>query len=138
MVHGRQEVLDRRRRQRLPAARSPRRPRASLDPDLDAAVFGAKKNQVEGPIKTQNGYYDFAVTGITPPSQLTLAEATASIKQTLVSQKQQKALDGFVKDFTARWRAKTQCSDGYKTSDCANGPKPTPTPAVTPGAVPTQ
>src|SRR3954449_10009102 len=75
--------------------RVPAQAKGSLDPDLDAAVFGAEKNQVEGPIKTQNGYYDFAVTGITPPKQLTLAEATASIKQTLVSQNQQKALDGF-------------------------------------------
>ena len=50
------------------------------------------------------------------------------IKQTLQSQNQQKALDTFVKDFTKRWKDKTECSDGYKTNDCKNGPKATPTP----------
>jgi foldase protein PrsA len=47
---------------------------------------------------------------------------------TLASEHEQDALDAFVKDFTARWRAKTSCAEGYETSDCANGPAPTPTP----------
>ena len=33
-----------------------------------------------------------------------------------------------MKDFTKRWREKTECSEGYKTTDCKNGPKATPTP----------
>ena len=45
--------------------------------------------------------------------------------------------DAFVKDFTKRWRDKTECSDGYTTSDCKNGPKPTPTPTA-PATDPTQ
>ena len=53
------------------------------------------------------------------------------------SQNQQKALDTFVKDFTKRWKDKTECSDGYKTSDCKNGPKATPTPTA-PATDPTQ
>ena len=28
-----------------------------------------------------------------------------------------------MKDFTKRWREKTECSEGYKTTDCKNGPK---------------
>jgi len=38
-----------------------------------------------------------------------------------------------VKDFTKRWKEKTECSEGYKTSDCKNGPKATPTPSVAAG-----
>ena len=82
-----------------------------------------------GPIKTQYGYYVFTVSDITEASQQTLAEAKETIKQTLASQGQQKALDTFVKDFTKRWKEKTECSDDYKTTDCKNGPKATPTPA---------
>jgi foldase protein PrsA len=42
-----------------------------------------------------------------------------------------------VKDFTKRWKEKTECSDGYKTTDCKNGPKATPTPtAPTDGTAP--
>src|SRR3954452_14378864 len=116
----------------------PAQAKGTLDKELDSAVFSAKKNALEGPIKTQYGYYDFVVTGVTAASQQTLAEAKETIKQTLASQNQQKALDAFVKDFTKRWREKTECSDGYKTSDCKNGPKATPTPSAAAGQDPTQ
>ena len=107
----------------------PAQAKGTLDKELDDAVFSAKKNELEGPIKTQYGYYVFTVTAITEASQQTLAEAKETIKQTLASQGQQKALDTFVKDFTKRWKDKTECSEGYKTTDCKNGPKATPTPA---------
>ena len=35
-----------------------------------------------------------------------------------------------MKDFTKRWKDKTECSEGYKTTDCKNGPKATPTPTA--------
>jgi foldase protein PrsA len=104
--------------------------KGTLDKELDEAVFGAKKGELVGPIKTQYGYYVFEVGDITAASQQTLAEAKETIKQTLAAQEQQKALDTFVKDFTKRWKEKTECNEGYKTSDCKNGPKATPTPSV--------
>jgi len=117
----------------------PAQAKGTLDKELDDAVFSAKKNDLVGPVKTQYGYYVFTVTDVTAASQQTLAEAKDTIKQTLVSQNQQKALDSFVKDFTKRWKEKTECSEGYKTSDCKNGPKATPTPtAPAGGADPTQ
>ncbi len=39
---------------------------------LDTAVFSAKKGPVEGPVKTQFGWYVFQVTKITPASQQSL------------------------------------------------------------------
>src|SRR5918995_6072651 len=114
----------------------PAQAKGTLDKELDDAVFSAKKNALEGPIKTQYGYYVFTVSAITEASQQTLAEAKETIKQTLASQGQQKALDTFVKDFTKRWKEKTECSDGYKTTDCKNGPKATPTPSAAGGEVP--
>ena len=107
----------------------PAQAEGTLDKELDEAVFSAEKNALEGPIKTQYGYYVFTVSAITEASQQTLAEAKETIKQTLASQGQQKALDTFVKDFTKRWKEKTECSEDYKTTDCKNGPKATPTPA---------
>ena len=108
----------------------PAQAKGTLDTDLDDAVFSAKKGELVGPVKTQYGYYVFTVSDVTEASQQTLAEAKETIKQTLQSQNQQKALDTFVKDFTKRWREKTECSEGYKTSDCKNGPKATPTPTA--------
>ena len=95
---------------------------------LDTAIFKAKKGELTGPVKTQFGYYVFEVTKITPASQQTLAQAKATIKQTLASQNQQKALDKFVKSFRKRWKEKTDCAAGYRTQDCKNAPKATPTP----------
>ena len=98
----------------------PAQAKGTLEKSLDAAVFKAKKGQIVGPVKTQFGYYVFTVEKVTKATQ-----------QTLQSQNQQKALDAFVKDFTKRWKAKTECSENYKTTDCKNGPKATPTPTAT-------
>ena len=107
---------------------------------LDEAIFKAKKGELTGPVKTQFGQYVFEVTKVTEASQQTLDQAKATIKQTLASQDQQKALDKFVKSFRKRWKDKTDCREGYRTQDCKNAPKATPTPtagAVQPGATPT-
>jgi foldase protein PrsA len=99
---------------------------------FDDAIFSARLGQLKGPVKTQFGWYVFEVDKVTQADQQTLDEATTTIRQTLASQNQQKALDTFVKDFRERWREKTDCRDGFVTSDCSNGPEPTPTPQ--PGA----
>ncbi len=107
---------------------------------LDAAIFKAKKGAIVGPVKTQFGWYVFSVSKITPASQQTFDQAKVTIKQTLASQNQQKALDAFVKGFRKRWKAKTDCRKVYATPDCKNGPKetPTPTPAAGGATAPTQ
>lgn len=96
---------------------------------LDTAVFSAPKGKLQGPVKTQFGWYVFEVTKITPKSQQSVKDATATIKQLLASQNQQKALDTFVKDFRTKWKDKTNCRKGYVTQDCKNAPKPKTTTA---------
>jgi foldase protein PrsA len=100
---------------------------------FDDAIFKAKKGKIEGPVKTQFGWYVFRVDKVSKASQQSLEEAKPTIKQVLASQGQQKALDQFVKDFRKKWKDKTECRDEYVTQDCKNAPKATPTP--TPGAV---
>jgi len=105
---------------------------------LDDAVFKARKGVLTGPVKTQFGYYVFQVQKVTPASQQSPAQAKPTIKQLLSSQKQQKALDTFVKDFQKKWKDKTDCRQGYRTQDCSNAPKATPTAtAAAPQATPT-
>ena len=100
---------------------------------FDDAIFKAKKGEIEGPVKTQFGFYVFRVDKVTKASQQTLEQAKTTIQQVLASQNQQKALDAFVKDFRKKWKEKTDCREGYETQDCKNAPDPTPTP--TPDAV---
>src|SRR6059058_55721 len=103
---------------------------------LDTAIFKAKKGQLNGPIKTQFGYYIFKVQKVTPATQQSLAQAKETIKQLLASQNQQKSLDAFVKDFRTKWKKKTLCKKDFTTQDCKNAPKQKTT-ATTAGAAPT-
>jgi foldase protein PrsA len=91
--------------------------------NFDAAIFSATKGQLQGPIKTQFGYYVFKVTKITAAKQQTLAEVSTTIKNLLQSQQQQKALNDFVKDFQKRYKDMTNCAKGYVVDQCKNAPK---------------
>jgi foldase protein PrsA len=110
----------------------PAQAEGTLEQALDKAVFAAKKGQVNGPVKTQFGYYVFSVEKIQPASQQSLEQAKETIRQTLVSQNQQKAIDKFTEDFRKKWKERTECREGYVTSTCKGQPDPTPTPQ--PGA----
>jgi foldase protein PrsA len=90
---------------------------------LDKAVFSAKKGEVEGPVKTQFGYYVFEVTKVKKASQQSLEEAKETIRNLLRSQRQQKALDNFVEDFRKEYKDKTVCADDFRVAECKNGPK---------------
>lgn len=104
---------------------------------LDEAVFAAEKGALSGPVKTQFGWYTFEVTKITEASQQSLEDATATIKQLLASQNQQKALDEFVKDFRDKWKDKTVCQKEFITQDCKNAPEPKTTTTAPGTTVPT-
>ena len=112
----------------------PAQAKGTLEKQLDAAVFGAKKGELTGPVKTQFGYYLFEVSKVTPASQQTLEQAKETIRQTLQSQNQQKALEKFSKDYSKRWKEKTDCRKGYVIQQCKQGPKATPTPTAAGGA----
>jgi foldase protein PrsA len=108
----------------------PAQAKGTLEKALDEGVFAADKGKIMGPVKTAFGWYVFRVTKVTPSKTQTLEDAKTTIQQTLVSQNQQKALDSFIADFRKRWREKTECRKGFTTSDCKNGPKPTPVPTA--------
>jgi foldase protein PrsA len=101
---------------------------------LDDAVFSAQKGKIVGPVKTQFGYYVFQVTKITKATQQSLADSKASIQAQLKSEKQQKALDAFVKDFQKTYTSKTDCAGDYKVQQCKNGKKAATTTAGPGGA----
>ena len=93
------------------------------DKALDDAVFAAKKGEIEGPVKTQFGWYVFEVAKVTPASQQSLEQSKDTIKNLLRSERQQKALDEFIKDFRENYKEETDCADDYRVAECANAPK---------------
>ena len=113
----------------------PAQAKGTLDKELDDAVFSAQEERARGP--DQDPVRLLRLHGHRRSrrraSRRSPRPRTRSSRRS-PSQNQQKALDAFVKDFTTRWKAKTECSDGYKTSDCKNGPKPTPTPTAAAGS----
>ncbi len=90
---------------------------------FDEAIFEAKKGQLEGPVKTQFGWYVFEVEKITKASQQTLEQSKETIKNLLRSQRQQKALDEFIKSFREDYKDQTDCADDYRVAECKNAPK---------------
>jgi foldase protein PrsA len=114
---------------------------------FDDAIFSAEQGELTGPVKTQFGWYVFEVTKVTPASQQTLDEAKETIRSLLRSEREQKALDGFIEKFQDKYRDETQCAEDYIVEDCDNasdeetatGPASGGTPQVAPpeGGTPT-
>ena len=90
---------------------------------FDTAIFSAPKSKLEGPVKTQFGWYVFRVEKVTKASQQTLDESKDTIRNLLRSQRQQKALDAFVKQFREDYKDRTNCADDYRVVECKNAPK---------------
>jgi foldase protein PrsA len=97
--------------------------RGQQDKALEDAVFAAGKGELQGPVKTQFGWYVFEVQKITPASQQSLEQSRDTIKKLLQSERQQKALDAFIKDFREQYKDETNCSDDYRVPECKNAPK---------------
>jgi foldase protein PrsA len=93
------------------------------DKAFEDAVFAAKKGEIEGPVKTQFGWYVFEVEKILPASQQSLEQARSTIKNLLRSERQQKALDAFIKDFREDYKDDTNCADDFRVAECKNAPK---------------
>jgi foldase protein PrsA len=90
---------------------------------FDKAIFEAPKGRLEGPVKTQFGWYVFEVEKVTKASQQTLEESKETIRNLLRSQRQQKALDAFIKSFREDYKDQTECADDYRVAECKNAPK---------------
>jgi foldase protein PrsA len=109
---------------------------------FDEAIFAAKKGELEGPVKTQFGWYVFKVEKVTKASQQTLEQSKETIKNLLRSQRQQKALDEFIKSFREDYKDQTDCADDYRVAECKNAPKDEtntgPASGGNPGAQPQQ
>jgi foldase protein PrsA len=103
---------------------------------FDDAIFSASKGEIEGPVKTQFGWYVFEVQKVTPASQQSLEESRETIKNLLRSQGQQKALDTFIKNFREDYKDDTDCADDYRVAECKNAPKESTETGPASGAAP--
>jgi foldase protein PrsA len=93
------------------------------DKALEEAVFAADMGALEGPVKTDFGFYVFEVDKVTPATQQPLEEVKETIKSTLKSEREQKALDDFIKKFQDKYKEETKCAKDFIVDECGNAPK---------------
>ena len=98
-------------------------PTGQQEKAFDEAVFEAETESIEGPVKTQFGWYVFEVTDVTEPSEQSLEQAKETIRNVLKSESQQKALQAFVEDFREDFKDETTCREGFVVPECSNAPK---------------
>jgi foldase protein PrsA len=92
----------------------------SLEEPLAAAVFNTPEGQVEGPIKTGQGYTVFEVENSTPESVQELKTVESQIESTLAQRAEQEYFSSYVAGFNAKWTGRTVCASGYVTERCGN------------------
>ena len=109
-------------------------PQGQQEKDFDEAVFKAQKGEVEGPVKTQFGWYVFEVTDETPASQQELKDAKETISGLLKSEREQKSLQDFIEDFREDSKGETKCREDFVVAECSNAPEEKTDTNVAPGA----
>ena len=88
------------------------------------AVFRAKLNRT-----TRYGRVVFRVIRHIPEKPVPRAQQEALAWETLAGEAQQRALDAFTAEFTAKWRQRTACAPPYATHpDCGQPPSGQQTP----------
>jgi foldase protein PrsA len=94
---------------------------------LDQQIFAAPTGELVGPFGTDQGFYVIQVENATEPTTTPLSEASESIRQALVSARQQEVAQAFQEDFLTEWTSKTFCAEGYRIDRCSNAdPAPDP------------
>lgn len=109
-------------------------PKGQQEKALDEAVFKAQKGEVEGPVKTQFGWYVFEVTGQTAAQQQKLEDAKETIRGLLKSEREQKSLQEFIEDFRESFKGETKCREGFVVAECSNAPEEKTDTNAAPGA----
>lgn len=101
------------------------------EPTLDKAIFSAGLGELVGPVKTDFGFFVLRVTKTYKPSQKTLKQASAQIRQQLLTERNQKAIAAYSEKFTSRWKKLTECEKGYVVELCKGYKAPTQTTQTT-------
>ena len=88
------------------------------DKALTSAAFTGSLNKIIGPVHGQFGWYVVDVIKITPATQKSLAQETASIRTTLTTAKQEAAQTAITKQAKKAFGAKTLCASAYSMTSC--------------------
>jgi foldase protein PrsA len=89
-------------------------PKGQTVPPFDKFVFSAEKGDLSEPIKTEFGWHVIEVLSAVKPAGVTpLSEVEATIRQTLLQEKQTKAMQQWVRDLEAEYEDEVAYAPGY-------------------------
>ena len=91
---------------------------------FDKAVFGAKPNQIVGPVKTQFGWHVIEVTKVVKGEEGSFDKVKAQIAQMLSAQSTQKAYQDWLDK--AKEEADIKYAPGYDPAELTKAPEPAP------------
>ncbi len=99
------------------------------DQTLNNAAFSGHVGKLQGPIKSQFGYYLVEVTKINKATQKSLADVSSTIRQTLTAQNKQTAANTVDAKAKKEYLSQTKCLSDYMMVDCSGykAPKKSPT-----------
>lgn len=96
------------------------------------AIFAASAAAPTGAVREGMQYFIFEVTRVSPPVQMTFAQAKGSIERQLIDERRSRAIAGFLAAWRERWTARTDCSPGFIVAGCRQPPASKAAPAENP------
>jgi hypothetical protein len=92
---------------------------ATLDGEqIERTMFSVKPHVLVGPVRLSASYSVYEVTRIEPPTQRSLAQERASIDEQLLAEQQRQTSADFIKAWTQKWTARTDCQAGFIVPKC--------------------
>jgi foldase protein PrsA len=88
------------------------------EPNLNHAIFTAKRDELLGPIGTTYGYFVFEVKKIHPGHYRPLGTVASSIRTILERERDDRAIARFLSAWRSKWTAKTSCSSEIVVRGC--------------------
>jgi foldase protein PrsA len=94
-----------------------------LPPEVEKAVFSARRGDVAGPVEVSSLWYAVSVRSKTAAKAPSFAKIRPQVLAQYMNQRSADAQTALQKTLVKTWRPKTMCAEGYAISSCANPPK---------------
>lgn len=85
---------------------------------IERAIFAAKQDVPDGPVKLYKGFSIFVVRHIVPSTLTPLGAVQAEIEARLAGEQRRRAFAHFAQSWVAKWKEKTSCDAGYVIDMC--------------------
>jgi len=94
------------------------RPTEYGEPNLNQAIFTAKRDELLGPVGTTYGFFIFEVKKIHPGRYRPLGTVAPSIRKILERQRDEQAIARFISGWRLKWTARTSCGSELVVRGC--------------------